>query len=130
LILYRGKDVENRSKSKGGGFEFDAQSRWVWIQTGQTRQSARTKSGASADKRQRLSGDTSEIVESEESEASPENYAGETKESDSDRRGRQKEEREQREAEGIAERDCENGFVIWDQLLLGFNFMSQEFVRV
>lgn len=40
LILYRGKDVENRSKSKfkGGGKEFDVQSRWVLIQTGQTRQ--------------------------------------------------------------------------------------------
>ena len=40
LILYRGKDVENRSKSKfkGGGNEFDVQSRWVLIQTGQTRQ--------------------------------------------------------------------------------------------
>jgi len=40
LILYRGKNVENRSKSKfkGGGKEFDAQSRWVLIQTGQTRQ--------------------------------------------------------------------------------------------
>ena len=40
LILYRGKDVENRSQSKfkGGGKEFNAQSRWVLIQTGQTRQ--------------------------------------------------------------------------------------------
>jgi len=40
LILYRGKDVENRSQSKfkGGGEEFNAQSRWVLIQTGQTRQ--------------------------------------------------------------------------------------------
>ena len=40
LILYRGKNVENRSQSKfkGGGKEFNAQSRWVLIQTGQTRQ--------------------------------------------------------------------------------------------
>jgi|TARA_B110000967_G_scaffold182483_1_gene200438 hypothetical protein len=40
LILYRGKNIENRSQSKfkGGGEEFNAQSRWVLIQTGQTRQ--------------------------------------------------------------------------------------------
>ena len=61
-------------------------------------------SGASGDKRQRLSGYASEIIESEESEASPENYAGETKESDSDRRGREKKEREQKKREGIAKR--------------------------
>jgi len=40
LILYRGKNIENRSKSKfkGGGVEFNTKSRWVLIQTGQTRQ--------------------------------------------------------------------------------------------
>ena len=40
LILYRGKNIENRSQSKfkGGGEEFDAQSYWVLIQTGQARQ--------------------------------------------------------------------------------------------
>lgn len=40
LILYRGKNIENRSQSKfkGGGEEFNAQSHWVLIQTGQTRQ--------------------------------------------------------------------------------------------
>jgi len=61
-------------------------------------------SGTSVKKRQRLPGDDSEIIESEESEALPENYAGETKESDSDRRGRQKKERKQKKTEGIAER--------------------------
>ena len=62
------------------------------------------KSGSSSDKRQRLSDDASEIIESEESEASPENYAGETKESDSDRRGREQEERKQKKTEEAAER--------------------------
>lgn len=40
LILYRGKDVENRtqSKFKGGGQEFNSQSQWVLIQTGKLRQ--------------------------------------------------------------------------------------------
>ena len=57
-------------------------------------------SGSSSDKRQRLSGYASEIIESGESEASPENYAGETKESDSDRRGREKKEREQKKSRG------------------------------
>ena len=40
LILYRGKNVENRSQSKfkGGGQEFETQSHWVLIQTGQSRQ--------------------------------------------------------------------------------------------
>jgi len=40
LILYRGKNIENRSQSKfkGGGEEFNAHSRWVLIHTGQTRQ--------------------------------------------------------------------------------------------
>ena len=61
-------------------------------------------SGASGDKRQRLSDDDSEIIESEESEASPENYAGETKETDSDRRGREKKERERKKREEAAER--------------------------
>ena len=61
-------------------------------------------SGASGDKRQRLSGYASEIIESEESEASPENYAGETKESDSDRRRREQEERKQKKTEDAAER--------------------------
>jgi hypothetical protein len=35
-------------------------------------------SGANGNKRQRLPGDDSEIIESEESEALPENYAGDT----------------------------------------------------
>ena len=61
-------------------------------------------SGTSVKKRQRLPGDDSEIIESEESEALPENYAGETKESDSDRRGRQKKERKQKKTEEAAER--------------------------
>ena len=61
-------------------------------------------SGASSDKRQRLSSDASEIIESEEPEALPENYGGETKESDSDRRGREKKEREQKKREEAAER--------------------------
>ena len=40
LILYRGKNIENRtqSKFKGGGQEFKTQSHWVLIQTGQSRQ--------------------------------------------------------------------------------------------
>lgn len=40
LILYRGKNVENRSSSKfrGGGQEFHQKSNWVLIQTGQSRQ--------------------------------------------------------------------------------------------
>tara|TARA_B100000795_G_scaffold127689_1_gene95175 strand:+ start:2066 stop:2803 length:738 start_codon:yes stop_codon:yes gene_type:complete len=40
LILYRGKNVENRSGSKfrGGGQEFNKKSYWVLIQTGQLRQ--------------------------------------------------------------------------------------------
>ena len=61
--------------------------------------------GASSDKRQKTSSDTSEIIESEESEASPENFAGETKETDSDRRGREKKEREQKKREDKAERE-------------------------
>ena len=63
-----------------------------------------TNSGASGDKRQRLSGYDSGFFESEESEPSPEISAGETKESDSDRRGREKKEREQKKAEEAAER--------------------------
>ena len=62
-------------------------------------------SGANGNKRQRLPGDDSEIIESEESEALPENYAGDTKESDSDRRGREKKERERQRAEKAAERE-------------------------
>ena len=61
-------------------------------------------SGASSDKRQRLSGYTSEIIESGESEALPEISGGETKESGSDRRGREKKEREQKKIEEAAER--------------------------
>jgi hypothetical protein len=61
-------------------------------------------SGANGNKRQRLPGDDSEIIESEESEALPENYAGDTKESDSDRRGREKEERERQQTEEADER--------------------------
>lgn len=40
LILYRGKNVENRSQSKfkGGGHEFETRPHWVLIQTGQSRQ--------------------------------------------------------------------------------------------
>ena len=47
---------------------------------------------------------TSEIIESGESEALPENFAGETKETDCDRRGREKKEREQKKREDKAER--------------------------
>ncbi len=63
------------------------------------------KSGSSSDKRQRLSGYASEIIESEESEALPEISAGETKETDCDRRGREKKEREQKKIEEAAERE-------------------------
>jgi hypothetical protein len=76
------------------------------------------KSGASGDKRPRLSGDASVFFVSEEpdkspenfagetvsSEASPENSAGETKESGSDRRGREKKERGKKKIEEAAER--------------------------
>ena len=66
--------------------------------------------GASVKKRPKTSSrtvtdDDSEIIESEESEALPENYAGETKETDSDRRGREKKERETRQAEDAAARE-------------------------
>jgi hypothetical protein len=61
-------------------------------------------SGASGDKRQRLSGYDSGFFESEESEPSPEISAGEIKETDSDRRGREKKEREQKKLEEAAER--------------------------
>ena len=66
-------------------------------------------SGASVKKRHRTSSRTvtdndSEIIESEESEALPETFGGETKESDSDRRGRQKKERKRQRAEEAAER--------------------------
>jgi hypothetical protein len=66
-------------------------------------------SGASVKKRPKTSSrtvtdDDSEIIESEESEALPENYAGETKESDGDRRGREKKERERKKIEDKAER--------------------------
>ena len=63
-----------------------------------------TKSGSSGYKRQRFSSDDSEIIESEESEPLIENSAGETKETDCDRRGREKKEREQQRAEEAAER--------------------------
>ena len=65
---------------------------------------SRTDSGASDDKRQKTSGDTSDSFDSTISEALPEIFAGETKESDSDRRGRQKEERKRQRAEDAAER--------------------------
>ena len=65
---------------------------------------SRTDSGASGDKRQRLSGYDSGFFESEESEPSPEISAGEIKETDSDRRGREKKEREQKKLEEAAER--------------------------
>ena len=58
-----------------------------------------TDSGAGGDKRQRLPDDDSEIIESEESEALPETFGGETKETDCDRRGREKKEREQKKRE-------------------------------
>ena len=61
--------------------------------------------GASSDKRQKTSSDTSEIIESGESEASPEFFAGEIKETDCDRRGREKKEREQKKREDKAERE-------------------------
>ena len=65
--------------------------------------------GASVKKRPKTSSrtvtdDDSEIIESEESEALPENSGGETKESDSDRRGREKKERERKKIEDAAER--------------------------
>jgi len=60
--------------------------------------------GASSDKRQKTSSDTSEIGESK-SESPLEKFAGETKESDSDRRGREKKEREQKKTEDKAERE-------------------------
>ena len=65
--------------------------------------------GASVKKRPKTSSRTvtdndSEIIESEESEALPENYAGETKESDVDRRGRLKKERKQKKIEDAEER--------------------------
>jgi hypothetical protein len=63
------------------------------------------KSGASADKRPRLSDYASEISESEEPEALPENSGGETKESGSDRRGREKKERGKKKIEEAAERE-------------------------
>ena len=66
-------------------------------------------SGSNDNKRQRLSSDASEIIESEEPEASLENSAGETKESDSDRRGREKKEREQKKIEEAAERERQRG---------------------
>ena len=62
-------------------------------------------SGSNDNKRQRFSGYASEIIESEESEALPETFGGETKESDGDRRGREKKERERKKIEGIAERE-------------------------
>ena len=62
-----------------------------------------TKSGAGGDKRQKTSSDTSEIGESK-SEALPETFGGETKESDSDRRGREKKERKRKKTEDAAER--------------------------
>jgi len=66
-------------------------------------------SGASVKKRPKtssrtVSDDDSEIIESEESEALPETFGGETKESDSDRRGREKEERKRQQTEEAAER--------------------------
>jgi hypothetical protein len=62
-------------------------------------------SGSNDNKRQRFSGYASEIIESEESEALPEISAGETKETDCDRRGREKKEREQKKIEEAAERE-------------------------
>ena len=61
-------------------------------------------SETSGDKRPRLSDYASEIFESEEPEALPENSGGETKESGSDRRGREKKERERKNIEEAAER--------------------------
>jgi len=77
-----------------------------------------TDSGASVKKRQRTSGDTSDSFDStisealpeifagetKESEALPETFGGETKESGSDRRGRQKKERERKRIEEAAKR--------------------------
>ena len=62
-------------------------------------------SGSNDNKRQKTSGDTSDSFDSTISEALPENYAGETKESDIDRRGREQEEREQKKIEEAAERE-------------------------
>ena len=61
-------------------------------------------SGSNDNKRQRLSGYASDSFDSTISEALPETFGGETKESDSDRRGRQRKERETRQAEDAAER--------------------------
>ena len=69
-----------------------------------TKKRKSNNSGSNDNKRQRFSGYASEIIESEESEALPEISAGETKESDSDRRGREKKEREQKKTEDAAER--------------------------
>jgi hypothetical protein len=71
-------------------------------------------SGASVNKRPKtssrtVSDDDSEIIESEESEALPETFGGETKESDSDRRGREKEERKRQQTEEAAERERQRG---------------------
>jgi len=63
-----------------------------------------SNSGSSSDKRPRLSGYDSGFFESEEPEPSPDFFAGETKESDSDRRGREKKEREQKKIEDATER--------------------------
>jgi hypothetical protein len=79
-------------------------SRGAGVKLGKKR-SRLSEVGASIDKRQRLSDDDSEIIESEESEALPETFGGETKESDSDRRGREQEEREQKKIEEAAERE-------------------------
>ena len=62
-------------------------------------------SGSNDNKRQRFSGYASDSFDSTISEALPENYAGETKESDGDRRGREKKEREQKKIEEAAERE-------------------------
>ena len=68
------------------------------------------ESGASVKKRPKtssrtVSDDDSEIIESEESEALPETFGGETKEFDSDRRGREQKERKRQQAEDAAERE-------------------------
>jgi len=64
-----------------------------------------TNSGSSSDKRQRLSGYASDSFDSTISEPLPETFGGETKESDSDRRGREKKERKRQRAEEAAERE-------------------------
>ena len=64
-----------------------------------------TNSGSNDNKRPRLSDDDSDSFDSTISEALPETFGGETKETDCDRRGREKKERERKKIEEAAERE-------------------------